>query len=219
MTDNDPVPDRPMTAASIAEAMPDARSAVADGASRRRKPSRAEKRLASDLKRRDPSALHRLYDEYGATTFGFLVGILRDHHAAQDVQQQVYLEAWQRARSYDPARAGLLTWLMTIARSRALDALRKRVPEPKDPAGGLGAEEQAAPGSDLDRLLDAHHVAHILGRLPSEEARILRMRFCEDLTQREIAERVGIPLGTVKMRMAQALERLRTQLDREEVAA
>jgi RNA polymerase sigma-70 factor, ECF subfamily len=208
-----------MTAASIAETGPETRRGSLAGAPRRRKPTRAERRLAAALKRRDPASLHRLYEEYGGTTYGFLVGILRDHHAAQDVQQQVFLEAWQRARTFDPARASLLTWLMTIARSRAIDHLRKRVPEPKDPAGSLGAEQQADPHSELDRLADAHQVAHFLSRLPGEEADILRMRFYEDLSQREIADRTGLPLGTVKMRMAQALERLRTQLNREEVLA
>ncbi len=208
-----------MTAASLAEAAPDARRGSLAGAPRRRKPTRSERRLAAGLKRRDPASLHQLYDEYGGTTYGVLVGILRDHHTAQDVQQQVFLEAWQRARTFDPARASLLTWLLTIARSRAIDQLRKRVPEPQDPSGGLGTEQQADPESELDRLVDAHQVAHVLSRLPGEEAEILRMRFYDDLSQREIADRTGIPLGTVKMRMAQALERLRTQLDREEVLA
>ena len=211
-----------MTAASLAEGAlgQPALRVAASPRRQRRKPSRAERRIVAALRRRDPRGLHLLYEEYGGTTFGFLVGTLRDHHTAQDVQQQVFLEAWQRSESYDADRAGLLTWLMTIARSRAIDHLRKRIPEPHDPSGTEGlAGRHGGEDRRLDDLVDTWQVSHLLQRLPSEESTLLRMRFYDDLSQREIAERTGIPLGTVKMRMAQALERLRTQVDREEVAA
>ena len=72
---------------------------------------------------------------------GFLVRALRDRASAEDVFQQVFLEAWQRGPAYDPGRASPLTWVMAIARSRAIDQLRKRVPEPRDPAGSLALLE------------------------------------------------------------------------------
>ena len=211
-----------MTAASLAGGTLDLSASRAPAARRRerRKPSRAERKIVAAMRRRDPRGLHLLYEEYGGTTFGFLVSTLRDHHTAQDVQQQVFLEAWQRSESYDADRAGLLTWLMTIARSRAIDHLRKRIPEPHDPSGAEGlAERHGAEDQRLDDLVNGWQVSHLLQRLPAEESSLLRMRFCDDLSQREIAERTGIPLGTVKMRMAQALERLRAQVDREDVAA
>ena len=126
------------------------------------------------------------------------------------------LEVWQRASDYDARRAGLLTWILTIARSRAIDELRKRVPEPRDPAG---VARQADPDPDPDRspdaLVERWSVAHMLTRLRPEEASILRLRFYEDLSQSEIAARTGVPLGTVKMRMVSALERLREMMDAE----
>ena len=73
---------------------------------------RDERRLAKRLARRDPEALRELYDLHGRATFGFLVRALGDRAAAEDVQQQVFLEAWQRGERYDPARGGLLTWLL-----------------------------------------------------------------------------------------------------------
>src|SRR5215470_5501164 len=97
------------------------------------RPPRVDRRLAARLRAGDDDALAEAYRIYGATTFGFLVRLLGDRASAEDVQQQVYLEAWRRAGDYDPRRGGLLTWLLTIARSRAIDHLRRRVPEPRDP--------------------------------------------------------------------------------------
>lgn len=185
--------------------------------SRQREPSRTERRLAERLQRREPEALDEAYTEYGGTVFGMLVRTLGDRAAAEDVQQQVFLEVWQRGAQYDADRAGLLTWILTIARSRAIDHLRRRVPEPRDPAGAVALLEASGDGPDpLEEMLGDSRVAHLLRKLPSEEASLLRMRFFEDLSQREIAELSEIPLGTVKMRMVQALDRLRTMIEAEE---
>lgn len=180
----------------------------------------ADRRLAAGLRRRDPAALAELHAEAGHTVLGFLVRLLRDRAAAEDVFQAVFLEAWQRGPAYDPDRASPMTWLMTIARSRAIDHLRRRVPEPRDPAGSLALlEGEADPQADVDALLEQWRVAHLLRRLPTEEADLLRRRFYDGASQREIAEATGIPLGTVKMRMVQALGRLRELLDAEEAGA
>lgn len=174
----------------------------------RRRPSRDERRLASRLRRRDRGALAELYDRCGRATFGFLVNAVgRD--AAEDVQQQVFLEAWQRGVEYDPSRAAPATWVMTIARSRAIDHLRRRRPEPRDPAM-LG---ETPTTGELDELHDRWWLAAVLATLPDEEAEPLRLRFAHGLTQTEIAEALGLPLGTVKTRMARALTRLRPMLD------
>ena len=110
---------------------------------------------------------------------------------------------------------------MTIARSRAIDELRRRVPEPKDPSeyGPLGLAEDADPELSPDALVERWRVAHLLSRLRADEAELLRMRFYDGLSQSAIAQRTGIPLGTVKMRMVGALRRLRDMIDEEEAAA
>ena len=139
-----------------------------------------------------------------------------DRAAAEDVQQEVFLEVWRRGASYDPARASLSTWIMVIARSRAIDALRKRVREPRDPAATLAVIEQIEdPSETPDELLERWRVAGLLRRLPREESQLLRLRFYDGLSQTEIAERTGIPLGTVKMRMVQGLNRLRDMIEQE----
>ena len=107
---------------------------------------------------------------------------------------------------------------MQIVRSRAIDQLRRRVPEPHDP-GMTALTDPGDDGRAIDELLEQWRIVHLLRGLPGEEADILRMRFEQDLTQREIAERTGLPLGTVKTRMVTALKRLREMIEREDVAA
>ena len=182
-----------------------------------RSASRDELRLAAGLRGRDPAALAELHAAHGRTVMGFLVRSLGDRGAAEDVFQQVFLVAWQRGPTYDPERAAPITWLMTIARSRAVDHLRRRVPEPLDPSGSLALlEDGADPGAPVDALVEQWHMAQLLARLPDEEADVLRRRFRDGLSQREIAVATGIPLGTVKWRMVQALGRLREMIEAQE---
>jgi RNA polymerase sigma-70 factor (ECF subfamily) len=184
-------------------------SAPVAGDERRRAPDRAERRLAARLRAGHGDALAAAYEAYGAATFGLLVRMLGDRAAAEDVQQQVFTEVWRRAGDYDARRAGLLTWVLTIARSRAIDHLRRRVPEPRDP-------QQADPRTvegDADALLERWRIAQLLGRLPQDERALLRMRFYDELSQSEIAAATGIPLGTVKARMVRGLTRLREMIE------
>ena len=158
----------------------------------------------------------QLHSEHGALVFGFLMRLLRDRGAAEDVFQQVMLQAWQRGGDYDPSRGTPATWLLLIARSRAVDHLRRRVPEPHDP-NSPETLMQADPAAqdEVDALLEQWRVAAFLDRLPREEADLLRRRFHREQSQVEIAEAVGLPLGTVKSRMLRALRRLRELMEEE----
>ncbi len=177
---------------------------------------RAERKIAAGLRKRDSAALAEAYDAYGGAVFGYLVQAIGDRPAAEDVQQQVFLEVWQRGEGYDPQRAGLFTWIMTIARSRAIDHLRKRIPEPHDPASPVALAEAAEEEPDSpEQLAERWRVAALLRRIPPEEAELLKMRFYGELSQREIAEQTGMPLGTVKMKMVRALQRLRDLIESE----
>ncbi len=182
-----------------------------------RRRRRADRRATAALRDRRPEALALVMEAHGRTVLGFLTQLLRDRATAEDVLQQVLLEVWQRAASYDPERASVLTWLLTIARSRALDELRRRVPEPVDP---MAAAERAAEGcvsaDDPDRLLEQWRIAALLERIPRDEATLLRLRFYEGLSQSEIATRTGIPAGTIKTRMVSGLAQLRRLLEAEE---
>jgi RNA polymerase sigma-70 factor, ECF subfamily len=176
-----------------------------------------ESALAARLAERDPEAVREVYERHGPMVFGFLLKTLGNRPTAEDVQQQVFLEVWQRGPTFDPARGSLLTWVMTIARSRAIDQLRRRVPEPvggsDEPVFERDPDDRV---DDVERLIERYRAASLLAQLPNEERRLLRMRFYDDLSQSQIAERTGLPLGTVKMRMARAFVRLRELMEEDE---
>lgn len=174
-----------------------------------------ERRIAQALRQRTPEAMAMVMQAHGPALLRYLEGMLQDRSLAEDVLQHVLIEIWQRGASYDPARAGLLTWMMLIARSRAIDALRRPVPDPMDPTVVAEFDGLTEPDA-TDRLLEQWRMAALLKRLPQDEASLLRMRFYEGLTQSDIAEQTGIALGTVKTRMVNGLEHLRRLLDAEE---
>jgi RNA polymerase sigma-70 factor, ECF subfamily len=177
---------------------------------RRSAPSHAELRVVAGLHRRDPDAVRTMCAEYGQPALALLRRALRDGNAVEDVYQQVLLEAWQRSPTYDPARASLRTWMATIARSRAIDHMRRRVPEPIDPSMvRLHAREPAF------ELVDRMAIRDLLHELPGAEAEVVLLHFHVGLSQCQIAARTGLPLGTVKSRMASALRRLRRMVDEE----
>jgi RNA polymerase sigma-70 factor, ECF subfamily len=179
-----------------------------------RKAEPDERLLADRLRGRDEVALSDVYGLYSRPVFNFLNRFTGDRSAAEDIQQQVFLEVWQKASSFDPGRGSMLTWIMTIARSRALDHSRRRVPEPHDPTtAATMADSSETTATDIEKAIDDWHFSQLIESLPENEAEILRYRFHGELSQSEISERTGVPLGTVKSRMVSALERLRTQME------
>jgi RNA polymerase sigma-70 factor (ECF subfamily) len=177
---------------------------------RRTAPSSAEIRVAAGLRRRDPDAVRTMCADYGQSALALLRHALADRTAVEDVYQQVLLEAWQRSPTYDPARASLRTWIATIARSRAIDHMRRRVPEPTDP-DTVNLHSREAAGDPVERMA----LEDMLRRLPDAEREVVRLRFQMGLSQRQIAAHAGLPLGTVKSRTASALRRLRRMFEDE----
>lgn len=163
--------------------------------------------LVAQLRAGDEGAIAAFELLYGRALTGFLFDSLADRGAAEEVRQQVLLEVWRRGPQYDPSRSSVLTWALMIARSRAADERRKRRPDPIDP---VLIDAEADP--ELDALLDRWRLAGYLERIPADEAEVLRLRFYAGLSQSEIAERSGTPLGTVKTRMVRGLARLREMI-------
>jgi RNA polymerase sigma-70 factor, ECF subfamily len=193
---------------------PTVTSARAADSARGMPASHADRRLGDALRAGDDRALETFHARYGATVFGYLLHTLRERACAEDVFQQVMTEVWRRGHRYDPDRGSLATWALTIARSRAIDELRRRRPEPLDPAD---LPESPAP-SPHDAAIDRWRMAQLLSRLPSEERRLLELRFYGELSQTEIAGETGLALGTIKSRMVRGLERLRGLMDEEGLA-
>lgn len=178
-------------------------------------PTGNEAALVRQLQSHDERAIEQIYRQFGHTTLRYLIHVLGDRAIAEDVQQQVFIEVWKRGANYDRSRGGLLTWIMQIARSRAIDQMRKRVPEPIDPHGRAVTEMGPDLGFNVDALADQWQMAHYLEQLPDDEAKLLRMRFVDDKSQVEISSETGVALGTVKKRMVTGLRRLRKLMEAE----
>lgn len=154
----------------------------------------------------DQGALAELYDRFAALANGIALRVLRDVSEAEDVVQEVFVQAWRQASRYDPGRGSPEAWLCTIARTRALDRLRRRVARREEPADGpsMGASRPATEAGVAVRTA--------LSGLPPEQRHALELAYWEGLTQTEIADRLGEPLGTVKTRIRTAMIRLRDTL-------
>jgi RNA polymerase sigma-70 factor (ECF subfamily) len=154
----------------------------------------------------DHGALGELYDAYAGLVNGLALRILREGTDAEDVVQEVFVQVWRQANRFDPARGNVGAWLCTIARTRALDRLRRRVARREEPS-------EAAPlATGVPRTEEALAVRKALDGLSTEQRRALELAYYEGLTQTEIAARLGEPLGTIKTRIRTAMMRLRETL-------
>jgi RNA polymerase sigma-70 factor (ECF subfamily) len=161
--------------------------------------------------------LRELYRRYSGELFGFACNALGDRDLAEEVVQDVFARAWRHAADYDPRRASVRTWLYSIARNRVVDARRRAAVRP-GVAGGAEPESPAELDRTLEQAVLRWQVAAALARLSPEHREVIRLAHYGGLTLREIAERKGIPLGTVKSRTSYALRSLRLILDEMEVA-
>ena len=167
----------------------------------------------------DPPATSAFVERFQRRVFGLAFTIVGESAAAEDVAQEALLRAWRHAARFDSRRGSVVSWLLTITRNLAIDAIRVRRPialAPDDlfvlsvPASGRDPGEVAVLYDDVDRLRDA------LTRLPSEQRTAVVLAGVWGLTAREIAEREEIPLGTAKTRIRTALGRLRVALANED---
>jgi len=154
----------------------------------------------------DPSALGELFDLYAGLVNGLCLRILRDAAEAEDVVQEVFLQAWRQASRYDPQRGSPEAWLCTMARTRSLDRLRRRAARREEPG------DKAPAATAVPRPEETLAVRQALAALSVDQRAALELAYYEGLTQSEIAERLHEPLGTVKTRIRTALLRLREAL-------
>lgn len=176
--------------------------------------TRYEEELARGLVAADEEAFAAIYRRWGPLVHTMAARSLGDAHEADDVTQQVFIGAWRGRHGFRPDRGPLGAWLVGITRRKIVDALAARTRRlsladsaargaaPTGPAAG-------APDDVLDRVL----VVQALSRLPHAQREVLCMAFYEDLTQAQIAERTGVPLGTVKSHARRGLHRLRRVIE------
>lgn len=199
---------------------------------------RSDEELVARLVEGDEAALGELYDRHAESLFRTALLRLGDRGLAEEVLQDTYLALWNRAELFDGSQGSLIGWLSTIARNRAIDRLRSaaRRPAPVALSGlaGANADPRAADDArdailatampvagvtvapDPEREVDIaelrHEVDQALAGLPDQERQVLQLAYHEQLSQSEIAARLGWPLGTVKTRTRRALARLRDTL-------
>lgn len=158
----------------------------------------------------DAQALAELYDRHGPVMRAVCRRITGNATEAEDLVHDVFLEAWRHAAEYDATRASVRTWLLLRTRSRALDRRKSAAATRTVPMGDFTEHSGDTPDASL--LPDQARVRRVLGSLPEDQQRVLWLGYFEGLSSSEIAARVGIPVGTVKSRVAAALSRLRTAL-------
>jgi RNA polymerase sigma-70 factor (ECF subfamily) len=172
--------------------------------------------LVSRIAARDEVAFESFYRSSIGLVFGLALRITRQRETAEEVAEDVYVQIWNRATSFDAMRGSALAWALTICRSRAIDALRRadRAVSDPDPTARLDATIDS--GGDLQDLLLASqenaalHAA--IGRLLPLQRQLLGLAFFRGLTHLELAEHTGLPLGTVKSTLRRTLASLREEL-------
>ncbi|MDQ3027054.1 MAG: sigma-70 family RNA polymerase sigma factor [Pseudomonadota bacterium] len=165
---------------------------------------------------RDATALEELYDATVHRVYSVALRILMNEEAAEEVVSDAFFQAWREAHRYDPSRGPVTTWLLIICRTRALDALRRRDPSVLHPDPETLAANDLDDRGDLQDILEATQrragVHAALRRVSPIRRQLLALAFFRALTHSEIAVHLGMPLGSVKTQIRQALRELRVVL-------
>ena len=161
----------------------------------------------------DPDAVRAVYREYGRLVYSVAHRALGSRELAEDAAQQTFVQAWRAASSFDPGRE-LGPWLVTIARRVAIDIHRREQRREHDHLDDAALTDKAliAEPPDIERTFEAWELRRALDELPADERQLVELNHLEGLTHSEIAERLGIPVGTVKSRSFRAHRRLAARL-------
>ncbi|WP_166380751.1 RNA polymerase sigma factor [Catellatospora methionotrophica] len=153
--------------------------------------------LAERFASGDESALRETYDRHAAAVLHLASRLLRNRADAEDITQAVFVAAWLSRATFDPARGGLLGWLLTITRRKVIDLVRvrQRTDRVED---AIAQQPEPPPVASAEQVIDQLVVADELARLPDDQRTMLELAFYEDLTHQQIADRTGVALGTVK---------------------
>ena len=166
----------------------------------------------------DPDALATIYDRHSGAVFGVVTRVLQDQSEAADVTQEVFAEAWTQAKRYDAARGPVASWLLLIARRRAIDRLRSRHPTSAAAPDGRGPTVFDLPDSALavehgtPAAQSAARLAAALTALPTGQREAIELAYFEGLSQTQIAERLDQPVGAIKTSVRAGLLALREAL-------
>jgi len=175
-----------------------------------------DRNLAKRLQQREPSALAELYDRYGRLAYSLIYRIVHDVGVSEDLVQETFLRVWNRSQAFDAERGALGAWLLAVARNRAIDYLRSSGGKMARSALELQYAEHPTlfVNFEADVLSQdwARRLRGALERLNENQRHVIELAYFEGLSQTEMAERMGQPLGTVKTWVRTALKNLREDL-------
>jgi RNA polymerase sigma-70 factor (ECF subfamily) len=182
-------------------------------------PSTVDRTLLARVAKGDQEAFERLYAQTSSLLYTLVLRIVGKPADASDLLQEVYLEAWRKASNYDAARGAPMAWLVTLARSRAIDWVRALTARGKDVTASLDdmpPSDLVAQNADALDIRTAKErqdlVRASLKTLPPVQQQVIDLAFYEGLTHLEISERLNVPLGTIKTRIRLAMKKLRDGL-------
>ena len=177
----------------------------------------SDEALIALVARGDDTALAELYDRIGRVAYGIALRILRDERLAEDAVQEGFLAVWRSAATFRAERAKASTWVVTLVHRRAVDIVRReerRRAEPLEPVTGQDAPDPAGSAEDEAWLgFERERVLTALAALPDAQRESLELAYYGGYSQSELAEMLGVPIGTIKSRMFAGLARLRALLD------
>lgn len=160
----------------------------------------------------DRAAFSTMYDLMAGRVYGLCRRILIDTHQAEEVTQEVFLEVWQTAPRFDPARGRAASWITTIAHRRAVDRVRaSQSSHDRDLRIGIRDFDEVSPGveEDVETSMEFRRARDAMAQLSDRQREVLELAYFGGLTQTEIADRLSVPVGTIKTRTRDALIRLR----------
>lgn len=179
----------------------------------------SDEELMRRLFLRDRQAFEAIFDRYGDLVYSTALRVLRDVHLAEDISQEIFVRLWRKPESYVAERGRFLTWLISVARNRAVDEVRARrrrqryeTASPEEQERELPAAEANDPALNAQLAEQRRIVRAALAQLPPEQREALELAYFGGFTQQEIADRLGQPLGTVKTRIRLGMQKLRAAL-------
>jgi len=172
----------------------------------------SESELVNQLQNKDTKAFGYLYDNYAPTIYGVVLRIVGTEEIAQDAVQEAFMKVWNGITQYSTEKGKLFTWVLNIARNTAIDKLRSKENKQRQKNDSLSLKTYKKPDDSTQKMSEFIGFKEIMDKLKEEHKIIIDMMYFEGYSQTEIAEKLGIPLGTVKTRARNALEHLRNLL-------
>jgi RNA polymerase sigma-70 factor (ECF subfamily) len=177
----------------------------------------ADEELMPLIGEKDPEAFEVFYDRHGGVAYSLAYRIVGEKAAAEDVTQEAFISIWKSGARFDRARGSVRSWMLSIVRNRAIDALRSRAGKAPKLSFDDDAILEQRPAEELTdaeamRRETATELRGALGELPGEQSKVIELAYFGGFSQSEISRMLGVPLGTVKGRMRLGLEKIRGEL-------